>query len=56
MIRTSARKKAPSSVGLIQAAEPSSDLDDDEKAVAEQEDAPPRYYPFAPRLTDDGDE
>jgi len=55
-IRTSPRKRAASSVGRVQAAEPSCDLEADENGVFEREDALPRYYPFAPRRSDDADE
>ncbi len=55
-IRGPARKKAESSVGRVQAAEPACDLEADNDEMSEQEDAPPHYYPFAPRLTDDGDD
>jgi len=55
-IRASARKRAASSVGRVQTAEPSRDLEVDETGVFDREDAPPRYYPFAPRRSDDADE
>ena len=55
-IRASPRKKAESSVGRIQAAEPACDLEADDHGMSEQENTPPRYYPFAPRLTDDRDD
>lgn len=55
-IRTSARKKAASSVALVQAAEPPCDLEADAKGEAEEESALPRYYPFAPCRSDDGED
>ncbi len=55
-IRTSARKRAASSVGRVRASEPPCDAEPDETGASELEEALPRYYPFAPRLTDDGDD
>ncbi|MGB5413606.1 MAG: hypothetical protein WBM75_08995 [Polyangiales bacterium] len=55
-IRASARKRVASSVGRVQAAEPACDAEADENGASEREDALRRYYPFAPRLAEDGDE
>ena len=55
-IRSSARKRAASSVGRVQAAEPPCNAEADETGASEREEALPRYYPFAPCLADAGDE
>jgi len=55
-IRTPARKRLASSIGRVQAAETPSDAEADETSVPEEESALPHYYPFAPRLGDDGDD
>jgi hypothetical protein len=55
-IRTSAKKRAPSSVALVQAAEPPCDSEGDRTGAVEEESALPHYYPFAPRRSNDGDD
>jgi hypothetical protein len=45
-----------SSIGRVQAAETPRDVEADETSVSEEESALPHYYPFAPRLCDDGED
>ncbi|MGB5265555.1 MAG: hypothetical protein WBN30_03130 [Polyangiales bacterium] len=55
-IRPSARKRVASSIGRVQAAETPCDAQADETSVPEEQSALPHYYPFAPRLCDDGED
>ena len=55
-IRQSARKRVASAIGPVQASEPHCELEVADETVARQDDALPRYYPFAPSLIGDCDE
>jgi len=55
-IRQAARKRAASSIGRVQASEPPCDAELVEESLARRDEGLPRYYPFAPRLVDAGDD
>lgn len=55
-IRASARKRAASSIGRVQAAEPLCDAELVEESAPRQDETLPRYYPFAPRIVDDSED
>ena len=55
-IRATARKRRSSAVKHVQAVEiPYEAADEPEAAAPQADDTLPRYYPFAPRLSDDED-
>jgi hypothetical protein len=55
-IRATARKRRSSVLRHIQAVEiPYEAADEREAAAPQTDDTLPRYYPFAPRLSDDED-
>ena len=55
-IRATAHKRRSSQVNHVQALEiPYEAADEGQAAAPQTDDALPRYYPFAPRLSDDED-